>query len=482
VGLHAVRLAGPSLGSVAVIGGGAIGIAAAVAAIRLRPNVMCKISGLGMGDPRWTVDSLRPMVEHLLESFGDERCFFGSNRPVDRLLQRRRDRRLPRRSSPLSRPKSSGRSSPGAPSAHVPDLIAPPLLSSAVEQNLYLSGRGVHQLIEHDVGISQVDRRGDHLVDRNRAVRQHLERSGKVSSRASSRTPHLNLVNDETLSVKANVARRDADHDEAPLPPQQAGGHPRRGGRPGTLDYRTGCGQTTIRELALQVLWLQSVQADLRRDRDPGRITIDYEGVQIRRCANGTGRNEADRPSADHEHGVLERHIKRTCGSQADRDWLRQSRLARSDARWDSEERGRVSDHRLGKTALQVEPDQLSMVATLDALVLVSSLTKTTAAAVPIDQHRYLIPNRPILDVRSTCTDDAGELVPEDGACRHLAEHLKVGPANPTEPDVDTDLSPPRGWQIPFSDGKSMIGRYLDDAHEGLRDGRAPTFGLPGAV
>lgn len=49
------------------------------------PNVMCKISGLGMGDPRWTLESLRPMVEYVLEAFGVERCFFGSNWPVDRL-------------------------------------------------------------------------------------------------------------------------------------------------------------------------------------------------------------------------------------------------------------------------------------------------------------------------------------------------------------------------------------------------------------
>jgi predicted TIM-barrel fold metal-dependent hydrolase len=48
-------------------------------------NVICKISGLGMGDNRWTVDSLRPWVEHSLEVFGVARCCFGTNWPVDRL-------------------------------------------------------------------------------------------------------------------------------------------------------------------------------------------------------------------------------------------------------------------------------------------------------------------------------------------------------------------------------------------------------------
>ena len=46
-------------------------------------NVRCKISGLGMGDNHWTVDSIRPYVLHCIETFGVERCFFASNWPVD---------------------------------------------------------------------------------------------------------------------------------------------------------------------------------------------------------------------------------------------------------------------------------------------------------------------------------------------------------------------------------------------------------------
>lgn len=48
-------------------------------------NVWCKISGLGMTDHAWTVDSIRPFVLYCIEAFGVERCFFGTNWPVDSL-------------------------------------------------------------------------------------------------------------------------------------------------------------------------------------------------------------------------------------------------------------------------------------------------------------------------------------------------------------------------------------------------------------
>jgi predicted TIM-barrel fold metal-dependent hydrolase len=48
------------------------------------PNVVCKISGLGMRDNAWTVDSWRPWVHACLDMFGVERSFFGTNWPVDR--------------------------------------------------------------------------------------------------------------------------------------------------------------------------------------------------------------------------------------------------------------------------------------------------------------------------------------------------------------------------------------------------------------
>lgn len=47
------------------------------------PNVACKISGIIARVPKqWTPDDLRPMVEHCVEAFGDERIVFGSDWPV----------------------------------------------------------------------------------------------------------------------------------------------------------------------------------------------------------------------------------------------------------------------------------------------------------------------------------------------------------------------------------------------------------------
>ncbi len=50
------------------------------------PNVFCKLSGFGMFDARWSVDSIRPVVETCIELFGAERCMFGSNFPVEKLV------------------------------------------------------------------------------------------------------------------------------------------------------------------------------------------------------------------------------------------------------------------------------------------------------------------------------------------------------------------------------------------------------------
>jgi predicted TIM-barrel fold metal-dependent hydrolase len=48
-------------------------------------SAVVKISGLAMGDPEWTVDSIRPWVMHCIEAFGVERSFLGTNWPVDKL-------------------------------------------------------------------------------------------------------------------------------------------------------------------------------------------------------------------------------------------------------------------------------------------------------------------------------------------------------------------------------------------------------------
>ncbi len=49
-------------------------------------NVTMKISGLGMFDRRWTVESLRPWVLGCIEMFGPTRVVFATNWPVDRLF------------------------------------------------------------------------------------------------------------------------------------------------------------------------------------------------------------------------------------------------------------------------------------------------------------------------------------------------------------------------------------------------------------
>jgi predicted TIM-barrel fold metal-dependent hydrolase len=47
------------------------------------PNVAAKISGVvAYADPSWTVDDLRPFVEHVIESFGWDRVVWGSDWPV----------------------------------------------------------------------------------------------------------------------------------------------------------------------------------------------------------------------------------------------------------------------------------------------------------------------------------------------------------------------------------------------------------------
>jgi predicted TIM-barrel fold metal-dependent hydrolase len=51
-------------------------------------HVAIKISGLGMADHRWTIDSIRPLVDRIIDIFGPERCMFASNFPVDGLHAR----------------------------------------------------------------------------------------------------------------------------------------------------------------------------------------------------------------------------------------------------------------------------------------------------------------------------------------------------------------------------------------------------------
>ena len=51
------------------------------------PNVAVKISGLGMLDHDWTLESIRPYVLETIDAFGTGRSMFASNFPVDRLYR-----------------------------------------------------------------------------------------------------------------------------------------------------------------------------------------------------------------------------------------------------------------------------------------------------------------------------------------------------------------------------------------------------------
>lgn len=59
----------------------------AIAQLAALPQLYCKLSGFGMFDPHWTIDSIRPLIDTCLESFGPERCMFGSNFPVEKLAR-----------------------------------------------------------------------------------------------------------------------------------------------------------------------------------------------------------------------------------------------------------------------------------------------------------------------------------------------------------------------------------------------------------
>lgn len=56
-----------------------------LATLAAQPNTTVKISGIGMTDHRWTLDSLRPIVLDTIEAFGPDRAMFASNFPVDSL-------------------------------------------------------------------------------------------------------------------------------------------------------------------------------------------------------------------------------------------------------------------------------------------------------------------------------------------------------------------------------------------------------------
>jgi predicted TIM-barrel fold metal-dependent hydrolase len=50
------------------------------------PNVLLKVSGLGLMATDWTFEEAEVLMAEALDAFGAERCFFGSNFPVDRAM------------------------------------------------------------------------------------------------------------------------------------------------------------------------------------------------------------------------------------------------------------------------------------------------------------------------------------------------------------------------------------------------------------
>jgi predicted TIM-barrel fold metal-dependent hydrolase len=69
-----------------IAGGAYDSWAAAIRTLAQFPNLVCKVSGvIAYGGPNPTVDTVRPYVEHVIESFGWERVVWGSDHPVCRL-------------------------------------------------------------------------------------------------------------------------------------------------------------------------------------------------------------------------------------------------------------------------------------------------------------------------------------------------------------------------------------------------------------
>lgn len=59
---------------------------AAITLLAQLPNLSIKFSGFGMFQNPWNAATIAPIVAHCLEAFGNRRCMFGSNFPVDSLM------------------------------------------------------------------------------------------------------------------------------------------------------------------------------------------------------------------------------------------------------------------------------------------------------------------------------------------------------------------------------------------------------------
>ena len=59
---------------------------AALARLATAPNVVMKLSGFGLGYPRWSLADTLPLLLRALDTFGPDRTMVGANLPVDRLF------------------------------------------------------------------------------------------------------------------------------------------------------------------------------------------------------------------------------------------------------------------------------------------------------------------------------------------------------------------------------------------------------------
>ena len=58
----------------------------ALSRLAAAPNVAVKLSGFGLGHPRWNLGDTLPLLSRALDAFGPDRTMVGTNLPVDRLF------------------------------------------------------------------------------------------------------------------------------------------------------------------------------------------------------------------------------------------------------------------------------------------------------------------------------------------------------------------------------------------------------------
>ncbi|KQT61866.1 MULTISPECIES: amidohydrolase family protein [unclassified Aureimonas] len=76
---HTVMMSGRSAEEIA-------GWRCAVRRLATADNIAIKLSGFGLGNRSWTLDTTLPLLRHAIDCFGPGRTMVGTNLPVDRLF------------------------------------------------------------------------------------------------------------------------------------------------------------------------------------------------------------------------------------------------------------------------------------------------------------------------------------------------------------------------------------------------------------